>query len=172
MTAACLVGIGVTGTLLWVETRPQPASPASPPASSAPPFAAPPTGQEVPQTTLARANALYDAQQWPQAIEAYRATLAGGLDNPNVRTDLGNALRFSGQGRAALEQYQIAQKQDPSHEQSLFNQGGLWAFLLNDKARAIAAWRVYLERFPNGQSAVAARQLIAQNQEKSAPEKP
>jgi tetratricopeptide (TPR) repeat protein len=116
------------------------------------------------QAALTLGNWHYDLQQWPQAVQQYRVALSNGLDNPNVRTDYGNSLRFAGQPKQALEQYKIAQKQDPSHEQSLFNQGGLWAFSLKDEAKAIVAWRAYLKRFPNGQSAEAARQFIAQHQ--------
>lgn len=166
--AACAVGIGITGTLLWVEQRAS--TPTATPTSAAPWPNSPQSGDlpnampEIPNAnwTLERANSLYDRQQWPQAIEGYRAVLASGMDNPNVRTDLGNALRFNGQPKEALAQYQIAQKQDPSHEQSLFNQGGLWAFSMNDPERGVAAWQEYLKRFPNGQSVGAARQFIAQ----------
>jgi tetratricopeptide (TPR) repeat protein len=108
-------------------------------------------------------NYYYDQANWPQAVASYRAAIAGGLDNPNVRTDYGNALRFAGQPQKALEQYLKAQKQDPNHEQSLFNQGGLWAFSLGSKPKAVAAWRAYVKRFPQGQSVAQAQQFIAQN---------
>lgn len=172
--AACAVGVGITGTLVWVEQRAS--VPTATPTASAPWPNAPEVPNNLPNPQLApatpeasnagwmleRANSLYDRQQWPQAIEGYRAVLASGVDNPNVRTDLGNALRFNGQPAEALKQYQIAQQQDPSHEQSLFNQGGLWAFSMNDPKRAVAAWQTYVKRFPNGQSVGAARQFIAQ----------
>ncbi len=159
--AALALGIGVTGTLLWVEKRaPQPvAATASAPEQSAP---APPStaGMSPAQAALALGNYHYDLGQWPQAMAQYRVALANGLDNPDVRTDLGNALRFAGEPEKALEQYRIAQKQDPRHEQSLFNQGGLWAQSLDNPAEAVKAWRSYLKRFPNGQSADKARQFI------------
>lgn len=117
-------------------------------------------GLTGPQATVTVANWYYDHERWPQAIELYRATVAAGLDNPNVRTDLGNALRFNGQPQEALTQYQVAQRQDPKHEQSLFNQGGLYAFALNEPKKAVEAWRAYLKRFPNGTTANEARQFI------------
>lgn len=160
IVAALAVGVGVTGTSLWTQSRnATPTATAAPAAPVAPSIA----GQSPAQAALTLGNDQYDRQQWPQAIESYRAAIAGGLDDPNVRTDLGNALRFAGQPRAALEQYQIAQKQSPAHEQSLFNQGGLWAFSLHDNAKAVAAWKLYLQRFPNGQSAADARRFIQQH---------
>jgi len=161
MVAALALGIGVTGTLLWVEKRaPQPVAAATAaPSQSAP---APPTtaGMSPAQAALTLGNYHYDVGQWPQAVAQYRVALANGLDNPNVRTDLGNALRFAGEPQKALEQYLIAQKQDPRHEQSLFNQGGLWAQSLDNRVEAVKAWRTYLKRFPKGQSADAARRFI------------
>ncbi len=117
-------------------------------------------GQPPAQAALMLGNWYYDHERWNEAVTHYKTALAGGLDNADVRTDYGNALRFSGQPKQALEQYQLAQKADPSHEQSLFNQGGLWAFSLHDKARGIAAWQAYLKKFPQGQSADDARKLL------------
>lgn len=171
LVAALALGLGVTGTLLWLEKRaPQPVSAArspfgstAPAASDAPPSMPPSTvGMSPAQAALTLGNYHYDLAQWPQATAQYRVALAKGLDNPDVRTDLGNALRFSNEPQKALEQYLIAQKQDSQHEQSLFNQGGLWAQSLNNPAKAVIAWRAYLKRFPDGQSADQARQFIAQ----------
>ena len=190
IVAALALGVGVTGTMLWVQSRP--ASPVA--ASSAAPGVAripgianipgaipgvgdapaasnshehpPPAeltaGMTKPQAALTLGNWHYDHEKWDLALENYRRAIAGGLDNPDVRTDMGNALRFAGQPQKALEQYQIAQKQNPAHEQSLFNQGALYAVSLSNPKKGIAAWRAYLKRFPGGQSASQARQLIAQ----------
>lgn len=179
LVAALALGAGVTGTLVWMENRaPKPvAAPIPAPANGAPPSGSLPSGapatEAVPappstvglsagEAALTLGNYYYDIRQWPQAVAQYRVALANGKDNPNVRTDLGNALRFADEPKKALEQYQIAQKQDPRHEQSLFNQGGLWAQSLQNPAKGVAAWRAYLKRFPKGQSAEQARQFIAQ----------
>jgi tetratricopeptide (TPR) repeat protein len=71
----------------------------------------------------------------------------GRTDNPDVRTDLGNCFRFLGQPEKALEQYEIAQKENPLHENSLFNQISLFAALLQDKERAQAVVRDFIARF-------------------------
>ncbi len=189
IAAAFAVGAGVMGTAAWLESRPAQkaktqigmppdaaqngasnALPNVPPgvstgdapqAPSAPP---PPStvGLSPAASAVTLGNYHYDMAQWPQAIAQYRVAITKGIDNPNVRTDLGNALRFDEQPKQALEQYLIAQKQDPRHEQSLFNQGGLYAQSLGDKPKALATWKTYIARFPDGQSVPQARQFIAE----------
>src|SRR6266550_2088811 len=114
--------------------------------------------------TLADWN--YDRQNWPHAIEHYQEAIARGLDKPDVRTDLGNCFRFTGQPQKALEQYKMAQTQNPMHENSLFNQAGLLAEVLRDDQQALAIAHEFLTRFPNSPRADAAKQLIAQIQQK------
>jgi hypothetical protein len=108
--------------------------------------------------TLADWN--YDRQNWPHAIEHYQEAIARGLDNPDVRTDLGNCFRFTGEPQKALEQYKIAQTQNPMHENSLFNQAGLFAEMLHDDQQALAIAHEFLTRFPQSPRAESAKQLI------------
>lgn len=114
------------------------------------------------QTAVVSGNWYYDRKNWPRAIEAYEKAIALGADNSDVRTDLGNAYRFSDRPRKALEQYEIAQKQNPQHENSLFNQGGLYAFSLNQPEKALEIWREYLARFPQSPNAPKTRELISE----------
>src|SRR5207237_5514335 len=79
--------------------------------------------------TLADWN--YDRQNWPHAIDHYQKAIALGQDTPDVRTDLGNCFRFLDQPQKALEQYEVAQKQNPQHENSLLNQASLFAEMLH-----------------------------------------
>lgn len=181
--AALALGVGITGTMLWMENRAAPvAAPvAAPPVTSAPPVASgavkegeltqggsqePPatltSGLSSAEAALALGNWYYDHQGWERAIQNYQNAIKSGIDNPNVRTDLGNALRFNDQPQKALEQYQIAQKQDPTHEQSLFNQGALYAVSLHNPRKGVEAWQAYLKRFPTGSSANQAKKFIAQ----------
>ena len=111
-------------------------------------------------TTLANWN--YDRQNWPHAIEHYQTAIALGRDNPDVRTDLGNCFRFLGEPQKALDQYETAQRQNPQHENSLFNQGGLYAFSLNQPEKALKIWREYLVRFPQSPNAPKTRELISE----------
>jgi tetratricopeptide (TPR) repeat protein len=112
--------------------------------------------------TLANWN--YDRQNWTHAIEHYEQAIARGADNPDVRTDLGNCFRFLAQPQKALEQYEIAQKENPLHENSLFNQISLFADLLHDKERAQSVARDFIARFPQSQRADTARERILQLQ--------
>jgi hypothetical protein len=108
----------------------------------------------------------YDRHNWPHAIEHYQEAIADGADNPDMRTDLGNCFRFIGQPEKALEQYHIAQTEDPMHENSLFNQAGLYAEVLHDDQRALATAREFLKRFPQSDHATAATQLISNLEER------
>jgi len=136
------------------------------PANTAPPNVANMSPAEAART-LADWN--YDRQNWPHAIEHYQEAIAKGADNPDVHTDLGNCFRFIGQPQKALEQYKIAQTQNPQHENSLFNQAGLFAEVLHDDQQALAIAQEFLNRFPQSPRAESARQLISHLQEKKAP---
>ena len=111
----------------------------------------------------------YDRHNWTHAIDHYQEAIADGADNPDVRTDLGNCFRFIGEPHRALEQYQIAQTENPMHENSLFNQAGLYAEVLHDDQRALAIAREFLKRFPQSDRAAAAEQLISQLEERDEP---
>ncbi len=163
-------GLGVATT--WLTMRDSPNDSAQPviqsflppgSASATPlPAAAPPDVSQLAPADAARTlgNWNYDRQNWPHAIEHYEEAIARGADNADVRTDLGNCFRFLGQPAKALEQYEIAQKQNPQHENSLFNQIGLFAQVLHDHERAETAAREFIARFPQSPRAESARQLI------------
>lgn len=140
--------------------KPATASPAVLPGAEPPDVAQLAPGEAA--RTLANWN--YDRRNWSHAIEHYEEAIARGTDNPDVHTDLGNCFRFLGQPQKALAQYEIAQKQDPQHENSLLNQAGLFAEMLHDKERAIAVAREFIARFPQSPRAESARQLIDQLQ--------
>ncbi len=135
--------------------------------------AEPPDVSQLAPAEAARtlANWNYDRQNWTHAIEHYEQAIALGADNPDVRTDLGNCFRFLGQGQKALEQYQTAQKQNPLHENSLFNQISLFSEVLHDKERAASVAREFLARFPQSPRAESARQLVLPDQKTTKSEK-
>jgi tetratricopeptide (TPR) repeat protein len=134
------------------------------------PNTAPPNVSNMSPADAARtlADWNYDRQNWPHAIDHYQEAIAKGADNPDVRTDLGNCFRFIGQPQKALEQYQIAQKQNPMHENSLFNQAGLFAEVLHDNEQALTIAHEFLARFPQSPRAESARHLIAQLERRDA----
>lgn len=122
------------------------------------------TGQTPAQADRTLGNFYYDHQNWAKAIEHYQSAIRQGSDDADIRTDLGNAYRFAGRPDDALVQYNLAQKMSPTHEFSLFNQGGLFLEDFNQPGRAVEIWQEYLTRFPTGRNVEAARQLIARTQ--------
>jgi tetratricopeptide (TPR) repeat protein len=170
-------GLGAGGTWLIMRTSssgaPQkPAIKSFVPSPVAPPAQPPDVSQLAPADaarTLADWN--YDRQNWAHAIEHYQEAIARGADNPDVRTDLGNCFRFLAQPQKALEQYELAQKENPMHENSLFNQAGLFAEVLHDDKRALSVAREFLARFPQSPRAESARRLVLQIQEKTKSDK-
>lgn len=133
-----------------------------------PSFAGMPPAQQAVQ----RGNWLYDHQRWNEAIAAYEEAIKLGIDNPDVRTDLGSAYRFANQPMRALELYQIAQRQDPQHENSLLNTATLYSQVLRDPLKARETFEQFRRRFPNsaslGQVQRALEQLRAETGEGNA----
>ena len=107
------------------------------------------------------ANWRFDHQQWPAAAAGYENALRLGVDTADLRTDMGSAYRFSGEPRKAIEQYEAARKLNPRHEQSLFNEGSVYAFDVHETPKAVSLWNEYLRRFPVGQSVREVRQFMA-----------
>jgi tetratricopeptide (TPR) repeat protein len=129
------------------------------------PRRATPGAPDVSQMPSAQAAATlgnweYDHANWAAAVEQYQRALAAGLDTPDIHTDLGTAYRYLGDGDRALEQYGIAQRKEPFHQNSLFNQAIVYAELLHDRPRAIATAHEFVRRFPQSKGAESARKLI------------
>ncbi|MGI4789040.1 MAG: tetratricopeptide repeat protein [Janthinobacterium lividum] len=115
------------------------------------------------QTARVQGDQDEDQGQWAQAITSYQQAIAEGIDNPDIRTDLGVAYFKSSQPQKALEQYVIAQRQNPNHENSLFNEASAYA-VLGDSSQAINIWHTYLGKFPSGQHVADAKNFIAEVQ--------
>ena len=113
------------------------------------------------QAALILGNFAYDHQRWSEAIGKYQEAISSGIDNADVHTDLGNAYRFSGQPEEALNQYTIAQKLNPQHENSLFNQISLFSETLNQPGRAIPICEEFIRRFPTSDKIPAVQQQLA-----------
>ncbi len=113
---------------------------------------------------LALGNAAFDQKNWTQAVSYYTQAIAAGTDTPDIRTDLGTSYRNLHQPQQALEQFGVAQRENPQHENSLLNQGIVYAFDLGDAPHALALWRSYLQRFPHGQHAADVQKFIAEVQ--------
>jgi hypothetical protein len=113
------------------------------------------------QGAVVLGNFAYDHQRWTEAIHQYQLAIASGIDTADVHTDLGNAFRFSEQPEKALEQYSIAQKINPQHENSLFNQISLFTEVLNQPARALPICEEFMRRFPASEKVPAVQQQLA-----------
>ena len=154
-----------SGSAITMALRPNaPPQRSTMPITSVPSSATSPPSAALPLNgdPVTLGNTYYDQQNWTAAIKQYERAISLGNDTPDVRTDLGNAYRFAGNPQKALEQYQIAQRQDPNHEQSLFNQGALYAQSLGDPITGAAKWREFVNRFPSSARAADARRLLAE----------
>lgn len=166
MVLVGLVSFSLGAGLMWL-VKPEPHLPdarVSAATSASPRADAPPDVSQLAPADAAvtLANWNYDRQNWSHAIEHYQEAITLGRDNPDVRTDLGNCFRFLGQTQKALEQYETAQKQNPQHENSLYNQAGLFSEVLHDNERAKAAVREFIARFPQSPRAESAKKLLSQ----------
>jgi tetratricopeptide (TPR) repeat protein len=163
-----LLSAAVGAAVMWLVMS-QRSSPVEKPA----PFVTPSTAQNTTapaapdlsglsaaDVAVVRGNQAYDHQQWAEAIRQYQDAIAQGRDNADVRTDLGNAFRFSGQPEKALEQYKIAQQQNPQHENSLFNQIGLFIEVMHDPIRAIPVCEEFIRRFPSSDKTPKVKQQL------------
>ena len=177
LTALIAVGLGIGGTylVLWKSSQdtqallnqaraqlasmsPTPGGPTTAPGVPPPSLTA---GLDEGHAALNLGNWYEDHSDWANAIKNYSLAIADGTDNPDIRTDLGVAYYRANQPQKALEQYQNAQKQNPAHENSLFNQGAAYA-QLGQADKATAIWQRYLARFPQGQHGADAQQLISE----------
>ena len=162
VVVSAAMGAGVT----WLITSQQRSNSEFRPIQSSPPAAmssAPPdvSGMSVGEAAVVLGNFAYDHQRWPEAIRRYEEAIASGVDTADVHTDLGNAFRFSGQPEQALNQYTIAQKLDPQHQNSLFNQITLFTEVLNEPIRAIPICEEFIRRFPSSDKLPAVQQQLA-----------
>ena len=166
----CGVLIGATGMYFLLLPKLQPPSVlqnSAPAAGSDLPLPAGPPSPDLTaglppaQADRTLGNAYYDQQNWAQAIHYYESAIKQGSDDADIRTDLGNAYRFTNRPDDALVQYRKAQEMNPAHEFSLFNQGGLFLENFQQPQKATEIWNEYLRRFPQGSNVAAAKNLLA-----------
>ena len=162
MLLSAAAGAGVMWLVMSQRSSPvEKTAPFVPPKNSQNTNASPDLSAVSPaDAAVIQGNLAYDHQQWADAIRQYQEAIAKGRDNPDVRTDLGNAFRFSGQPEKALEQYHIAQQQNPQHENSLFNQIGLFIEVMHDPIRAIPVCEEFVRRFPSSEKTATVKQQL------------
>jgi len=154
------VGASVTWSLL--PARPTASSSTPPPAATQ--ADTPPNVANLPpaQAALLLGHWHYDHQRWPTAAEKYETALRLGIDNPDIRTDLGNCFRFLGQPEKAREQYETSRIHNPQHEKSLYNLATLYVQVFHDNAKARELLNEYLRHFPASEGAPRARQFLSE----------
>jgi tetratricopeptide (TPR) repeat protein len=161
VVVSAAMGAGLT----WLFTA-RSSHPEFHPALSGPPAAAVSampdvSGLPARDAAVVFGNFAYDHQRWPEAIRQYEQAIASGNDTPDIRTDLGNALRFSGKPQEALAEYQVAQNLNSQHENSLFNQISLFTEVLHQPTRAIPLCQEFIRRFPASDKLPLVRQQLA-----------
>jgi tetratricopeptide (TPR) repeat protein len=155
------MGAGLTWLFTARSSHPEfhpTSSEASAPAGSTTPDV---SGLSAGDAAVVLGNFAYDHQRWPEAIRRYEEAITRGVDTADVYTDLGNAFRFSGQPEKALEQYTVAQRLNPLHENSLFNQISLFIEVLHEPTRAIPLCQEFIRRFPASDKLSAVQQQLA-----------
>jgi tetratricopeptide (TPR) repeat protein len=119
------------------------------------------------QSAVTLGNWYFDHHDWTKAAEQYREAITLGLDNADVRSDLGSALRFNNQPEAAAVEYQIAQRENPEHENSFFNLATLYLQSLNQPDRAIALLEQFKARFPRSGAIPRVDELLQEARKKT-----
>jgi tetratricopeptide (TPR) repeat protein len=120
------------------------------------------------QGAVTLANWYFDHHDWEKAVEQYRKAIALGLDNADIRSDLGSALRFDNQFQAAAAEYETAQRENPEHENSLFNLATLYLQSLNEPARAIELLEQFKTKYPRSGAIPRVEELLQQARKRSA----
>lgn len=111
---------------------------------------------------VALGNEYFDSHQFKKSVDAYAKALAIKPEDPNVLTDQGVMFRQLGQFDKAIANFQKANKIQPTHVQSLFNLGVVYASDLSKPDEAAKAWNKVLTIAPASDQAAQARQMLSQ----------
>ncbi len=107
-------------------------------------------------------NVYYDAQQFNVAVDYYGRVLAIDPGNAAVRTDMGTAYLYLNDPDRAIQEFQVALKNNPKHGQALFNLGMAQWRGKGDATGAIATWEKLLKTVPDFPQRADVEQMIAQ----------
>lgn len=108
------------------------------------------------------ANDYYDTDQALKAIDAYKKALDIAPNSPNLLTDQGVMYKRVGKFDKALANFEMAQKIDPKHLQSLYNMGIVYSEDLKQPDKAMKVWNHYLELDSTSPGAQQVKRLMAQ----------
>jgi tetratricopeptide (TPR) repeat protein len=126
------------------------------------------SAQTPSQGAVTLGNWYFDHHEWAKAAEQYRKAINLGLDNADVHSDLGSALRFDNQPESAAAEYEIAQRENSGHENSLFNLATLYLQSLNRPERAIELLEEFKTRFPLSGAIPRVDELLQEARRRSA----
>ncbi len=100
--------------------------------------------------TLVRlGNLYYDGRQYQDAVKYYKLAAKSQPTNPDLLTDLGTTLWYTGNADGAIAEYQAALKYRPGHPGTLFNLGIVRWQGKSDPRGAIEAWEELLRKNPD-----------------------
>lgn len=97
-------------------------------------------------------NLYYDTQQADKAIAAYNKSLELHKGDANIKTDLGVMYRMANQPQKAIEMFNRAKQENPTHLPSRYNKGIVLMYDLNDPQGAIASWEEMLKIDPEAKA--------------------
>jgi hypothetical protein len=124
------------------------------------------------QAWISLGNDYFDSHQPQAAVDAYANALALDPKNPDVLTDQGVMYRELGQYDKAIANFLKANQVAPTHMQSLFNAGVVYAYDLKDAKKAEETWLKVIANDKSGRFASQAGNAIAELRQRNAPGAP
>jgi uncharacterized protein HemY len=112
------------------------------------------------QAWIQLGNDYFDTHQAQKSVDAYAKALALKPDDPDVLTDQGVMYRELGKYDQAVANFEKASKLNPSHVQSLFNAGVVYAYDLKQPQKAAPYWNKVIQIAPGSPQAIQARQNL------------
>lgn len=106
------------------------------------------------------ANAYFDAERYPEAIQWYDEALKLDPRNVDASTDLAVSYYYTNQPDRALKQFEVSLAIDPAHTKTILNMGIVRAFGKQDLAGAAKAWERVIQLAPDSPEGRAARQAL------------
>ncbi|MGA8891604.1 MAG: tetratricopeptide repeat protein [Anaeromyxobacteraceae bacterium] len=120
------------------------------------------------QAWISLGNDYFDSRQFQPAVDAYANALALDPKNADVLTDQGVMYRELGQYDKALANFLKANEVAPTHMQSLFNAGVVYAYDKKDAKKAEETWLKVIANDKSGRFAAQAGQAIAELRQRGA----
>ncbi len=120
------------------------------------------------QAWISLGNDYFDSRQFQPAVDAYANALALDPKNADVLTDQGVMYRELGQYDKALANFLKANEVSPTHMQSLFNAGVVYAYDKKDAKKAEETWLKVIANDKSGRFAAQAGQAIAELRQRGA----